>query len=139
MSLLKDASGKPVGFRGIVRDITDRKRQDDLIRESEEKYRLLADHMKDQIWLMDLDLKVAYVSPSVERALGYTMEEIKKMSLDKLTSRSSFPCRSKFLSREMPIALAAPLNYVLNRSLDLEFRCKDGHKLWGMRVQFHPG
>lgn len=131
VSLLKDVSGKPFGFRGIVRDITDRKHQDDLIRESEEKYRLLADHMKDQIWLMDLDLKITYVSPSVERALGYTLDAIKKMSLDKLLSRASFHTAQNFFSREMPVALAAPLDYILNRSLDLEFRRKDGHKLWG--------
>ncbi|HOU52121.1 MAG: PAS domain S-box protein [Smithella sp.] len=131
VSLLKDASDKTVGFRGIVGDITERKHQEDVIRESEEKYRLLADHMKDQVWLMDLDLNIAYISPSVERALGYSLDELRKLPLDKLLTHSSFHAATKFFSIEMPIALAAPVDYVLKRSLDLEFRCKDGHKIWG--------
>ena len=131
VSLLKDASDQSIGFRGIVGDITERKQQEDFIRESEERYRLLADHMKDQIWLMDLDLNIVYVSPSGERALGYSLDELRKLPLDKLMTRSSFHAASNFFSIEMPIALAAPADYVLNRSLDLEFRCKDGHKIWG--------
>ena len=51
------------------RDITERKKSEEWLKQSEEKYRLLADHMKDQVWLMDLDLNTTYISPSVERAL----------------------------------------------------------------------
>ena len=39
ISLIKDSSGKPVGFRGIIRDITERKKADRALRESENKYR----------------------------------------------------------------------------------------------------
>jgi len=58
--------GKPA-FQTIVRDITDRKRAEKMLTENEEKYRLLADHMKDQVWIMNLNLKWTYISPSAEK------------------------------------------------------------------------
>jgi PAS domain S-box-containing protein len=118
-------------FMGIGTDITERKQTDEAIKSSEEKYRLLADHMKDQVWVTDLDLKVSYVSPSVEKTLGYTLDELRELPLDKLLTSASFNTATDFFSMEMPNALAAPLNYVLNRSLELEFICKDGHPVWG--------
>ena len=58
-SLLKDSSGKPIGFRGIIRDITKRKKV-------EEQYRLLADNITEHVWLRDISsLKIIYISPSV--------------------------------------------------------------------------
>ena len=41
-------------------------------RTSQAQYRLLADHMKDQVWLMDMNMNITYVSPSVERLTGYS-------------------------------------------------------------------
>jgi PAS domain S-box-containing protein len=114
-----------------LRDITERKRAEEAIKQSEEKYRLLADHMKDQVWLMDLDLKMTYISPSVEKVLGYNLEELTQLPLDKLLTSESFKAAMDFFSIEMPKALAAPSDYILNRSLELEFRCKDGHTVWG--------
>ena len=131
VSLQKDSSGKPIGFRGIIHDITERKQTEELLKQSEEKYRLLADHMKDQVWIMDLDLKVTYISPSVEKLLGYTLDELKHLPLDKLLhGRHLIKAAMDFFSIEMPKALAAPPTYSLNRLLELEFRCKDGQTLW---------
>jgi len=115
----------------ILQDITERKKAEKLIRESDERYRLLADHMKDQVWLMDLNLKITYISPSVERLMGYPFEEITNLPLDKIITATSLQTAMEFFSVEMPTALAAPSDYVLNRKLELEFVCKDGQTLWG--------
>jgi PAS domain S-box-containing protein len=114
-----------------LRDITERKRAQEALRDSETKYRLLADHMKDQVWLMDLNLNVSYVSPSVEKLLGYTFKELKKLLLKRLLTAESFQKAMDFFSNEMPIAMAEPPDYVLDRSVELEFRCKDGRNVWG--------
>jgi PAS domain S-box-containing protein len=127
VSLQKDSSGKPIGFRGIIRDITERRQTEELLKQSEAQYRLLADHMKDQVWLMDLNLKITYISPSVEKLLGYTTEEVVKLPLYKLlTKRSSQKAMDAF-SREMEKASIAPSYKVL---LEFECRCKDGRIMW---------
>lgn len=43
--------------------------------ESERKYRLIAENTDDVIWLLDNEMNVRYISPSVEKLLGYTPEE----------------------------------------------------------------
>ncbi len=66
--------GKPC-FLSTVRDMTAVKQTEEALRESEARYRLLADNTLDVIWLMDMDLRFTYVNPSVERMFGYTPEE----------------------------------------------------------------
>ena len=125
-----DEEGHVVAADVVAHDITERKHAEVLLRESEEKYRLLADHIKDLVWLMELDLKVTYVSPSVERILGYKMEEIKNLPWNKILTSSSYKAAMDFSAVEMAIALAASPDYILNRTLELEFCCKDGQTLW---------
>jgi len=52
-----------------------------LLRENEERYRLLADNTVDIIWKLDLDLVFAYVNPAVQKTLGYAPEELIGCSL----------------------------------------------------------
>ncbi len=131
ISFIRDKNGKLSLLLGETRDTTERKQAQEALEKSEAQYRLLADHMKDQVWLMDLNSKVSYVSPSVEKLMGYTFEEIKNIPMEKLLTAESFQKSMDFFSREMPVALAAPADYVLNRSVELEFCCKDSRTVWG--------
>ena len=49
--------------------------------ESERRYRLIADNSADVIWTMDTELRFTFISPSIRRQLGYTVEEALAMSL----------------------------------------------------------
>jgi PAS domain S-box-containing protein len=128
---IKNEKGEIVGLIGVHTDITERKKTEELLRQKEEKYRLLAEHMKDTVWITDLNLKVTYVSPSVEKILGYTQDEIIRLPLDKILTSASFKVAMDFFSIELTKALAAPPDYVLTHALELELRCKDGQTVWG--------
>ena len=54
----------------------DRKRAEEALRESEAKYRALTEKINDVVWTMNIDRTLTYISPSVEKALGYTPEEL---------------------------------------------------------------
>jgi PAS domain S-box-containing protein/putative nucleotidyltransferase with HDIG domain len=68
--------GVPVGIRGIAIDISDRKQSEDALRRSEEYFRSLIEKGSDVISVMDKKTIVQYISPSVERILGYKPEEL---------------------------------------------------------------
>jgi PAS domain S-box-containing protein len=64
-------------FVGAVTDITARKRADEALRESEERFRTMADTLREAIWIRALSPeKILYVSPSFERIWGLPLEEL---------------------------------------------------------------
>ncbi|HAR49030.1 MAG TPA: hypothetical protein DCR81_02780 [Smithella sp.] len=76
VSLLKDLSGKPTGFRGIVRDITERKLADQSLRESEKYFKEITENSSDIIVITDKNGDIKYCSRSIERFSGYKPEEL---------------------------------------------------------------
>ncbi len=70
-----DEDGKVVNVGVIAVDITERKRSEEALRESKERYRIITDCVEDIVWQLDLRLHFVYVSPAVERVLGYTPQE----------------------------------------------------------------
>lgn len=69
----------PFGDGGVVRtytDVTQRKAQERRLAESEARYRLIAEFSSDIIAHSDLDFQWTYVSPAVERVLGYHPQEL---------------------------------------------------------------
>ena len=75
-SLIKDSSGKPIGFRGISRDITERKQSEETIRQSEERYRTILDEMEDGYFELDLAGNFTFANDADCRLLGYPREEL---------------------------------------------------------------
>jgi len=63
-------------FTGVVRDIADRKRAEDALRQSEVHFRALIENATDIITVLNRDGTRQYVSPSVERSTGYRPEEL---------------------------------------------------------------
>ena len=72
---LRDPGGKVLGLLGICRDITDRKRAEEEIRQSQQKLRTHIDHTPLAVVEWDLNFRVASWNPSAERIFGYMREE----------------------------------------------------------------
>ena len=128
-SVIRDPGGKPVSILGEARDITGRKLAEDALKASEAQYRLLSEHMTDTIWLMDMDLKITYHSPSVEKLRGFTVQETIDLPLEKQVTPESLKSVTELILKELPGVKADP-NYNPILSLDVEYYCKDGTTVW---------
>ncbi|MBX5329244.1 PAS domain S-box protein [Candidatus Bathyarchaeota archaeon A05DMB-5] len=71
-----DEDGNFAGTLGIIMDVTERKLMEEKIRESEEKFRGIAERSFDAIALVDFEGKITYASPSVGKVLGYPQSEV---------------------------------------------------------------
>jgi len=78
---VRDGSGQVIYYNGNVVDITERKKAEDALRESEEKYRMLVETLNEGIWVIDKEAVTTYVNPKMGDILGYTVEEITGRSL----------------------------------------------------------
>jgi PAS domain S-box-containing protein len=82
-----DDVGHLTGFLGVSRDISERKSQEEALRESENKYRFLIDNSNDIIWTFDLKtMAYSFCSNAVEPILGYTATETVGKKLDEIFS-----------------------------------------------------
>ncbi len=75
-SVERDAEGNKTYNQGILVDITARKRAEDKLRKSEEKFRRIVETAGEGFILMDEDLKIVDVNDAYSRLLGYLREEI---------------------------------------------------------------
>lgn len=77
-------TGKPVFnaedellfIEGFISDVTERKKDEERRKKTEEKYRIIAENSSDVIWIYNVEKdSITYVSPSVYNLLGYTVSE----------------------------------------------------------------
>jgi PAS domain S-box-containing protein len=73
---IRDAAGRPIEHLGVFRDITERRRAEEAIRESEERYRSLFDNANDSILTFTLEGVVTSVNRAYERLTGWTRDEL---------------------------------------------------------------
>jgi PAS domain S-box-containing protein len=76
ISLMRDAQGKPIGFRGLARDITERKKMEDALRASEERARTIIATIPDPYMESDLRGYITYINTAYRHMMGFSLEEL---------------------------------------------------------------
>jgi PAS domain S-box-containing protein/putative nucleotidyltransferase with HDIG domain len=127
---IRNASGDVVASRSVVVDISEHKQIEEALRESETRYRLLAENQSDVIWTLDMSLRYTYMSPSVARMRGYTAEEITGSTVQETMTPASAEVARKTLAEELAIEQTEHKDLLRSRTLELEMCCKDGSTIW---------
>ena len=121
--------GVVVGAVVTFVDISERKKMEETLRESEQRHRLFAANVSDVIWTMDFTGKFTYMNPSIVRFLGFTPEEtVQVIYKDMITPSSLDLANMKF---EECVAMAKANQQTESDFFELEFFRKDGSTVWG--------
>jgi PAS domain S-box-containing protein len=121
---LRDGRGQVTGIAGVGRDISDRKKNEEALREAEQKYRSMFDEAFAGLFELAPDGHVLHVNPPMAELLGYASpEEIAATMTDSLWTRAVLPERSAELAARMEAA-----GYV--RSFEMEVFRNDGSRVW---------
>src|SRR3989449_2816817 len=120
--LLRDAGGAPVEVFGAWMDITERKRAEEALRASEERFRTLAATANDAIISADAHGDITYFNPGAERIFGYTAPEGSSMPLTVLMPEGFRDAHRAGLARYLATGEA----HVVGKTVELAGRRKDG-------------
>ncbi len=103
-----------------------------LLRQKEERYRILAENASDYTWVLELDpMKTVYANAAVERILGYTPEELMAMSMSEKYPPASLKMIKNVLDEELSIDKGCESGR--SRTMEMNVYHKDGH-LFGVEV-----
>ena len=128
---LLDEAGKRIGFIGSKVNLSEQKTAEDRLKKSEEKYRLLTENMKDVIWTLDTEtMQITYMSPSIEKLRGYTVEEVMSQDIDQKLFNFDTAEIKALIKKQITEFLQNPdaaQKYYINEFLQ---STKDGNPIW---------
>jgi PAS domain S-box-containing protein len=120
ISLITDSTGEPVGFQGIVRDVTERKQMELALQESQEQYRELVEKMQEGVLTEDTDGIITFVNPKTAEMLGYSMEELIGQPAINIVPETH---------REKIIEETAKRPHGISSTYEAALQAKDGHSI----------
>ncbi len=114
----------------LKKEIAERKKVESSLRESEALYRLLTTNANDIIFTMDLDLRFTFISPSVSRIRGFTIEEAMSQTISEALTPASQEVAMSVFTEDLDSVLKGSKDTSIVRTVELEETCKDGSTIW---------
>lgn len=116
-----DASQQITRMVGFVRDMTETRKNEAALRDSEERFRRIVETAEEGIWTIDAQSNTSFVNPKMASMLGYTAEEMWMRPLDDFMDEEG---------REIARANIKRREQGISEQHDFKFRRKDGSELW---------
>jgi len=76
VSLVKNPSGQPIGFRGIVRDVTERKQAEEALRNEKQRFQTLSEQAPFGMVMIDQDGTFKYINHKFKELFGYDLTDV---------------------------------------------------------------
>ncbi len=112
----------------VLTDINEQKKLEEALRDREAKFRLITENTSDNIWTMDLDGRLTFVSQSISKIRGYSAEEAIKQSFEEVIAPNSLATAYEKIGEiSANVKLGLPVE---NVRMELELLCKDGSTVW---------
>jgi PAS domain S-box-containing protein len=111
--------------RKLIQEMEERMRVEETLRQSEEKYRLIAENTVDIISVLDMNMRYTYISPSITNSLGFTVQEAMEMPLDQVLTPASLQLVLSAFEDEMKLEAGGTADPKRIRRLELEKYRKD--------------
>ena len=111
-------------------DITHHKLAEISLRQSDEKFRIITENTNDVIALLDMDFNITYLSPSVEKVRGYTVEEAITQKPEQILTPASLKKFLEMAGNIIPAEKAGTAQVSVYPSIELEQYHKNGSTRW---------
>lgn len=111
-------------------DITERKKVEDELKASEEKYRFITEYVSDVIWVYNVSkYKISYMSPAVYQLRGYTVEEAINQKIEDMLTPQSLKIIKDSIDKNTKEFIENPENPKCYID-EIQQPCKNGQNVW---------
>ena len=121
---LRNVHGQIVGVIGMIKDITERKRAENALRESEERYRELFENANDVVFTINLAGDFTSINRAGERVSGYRPEEALRMNIAQVVAPKHLELARRMLQQKLTAS-----THDLQTTYELEIVAKDGRRV----------